>query len=180
MNLQERFLNLHSEAGKLVWIDKIIPVVLASYAYIGGYKGQTTYDGLKAVLRREALKPGYWKLVTRNGAVSAVRFYNDTPHGFKAVLAAAEKTDAGRRDVALITKGDVSTRDVHSEVSGRLDPHLAKAGYVPATRATTAKIAGVEPNDQGFYTRTIGGREVVKRILGTPKFQRRTALASSA
>lgn len=174
--LQERIVNAHSPEEKLAWVDRIAPLVLASYAYIGGFKGQTTPEGLKAALEREAHDDSYWKISVRSGQPVAVRSYKHTPYGLKANLMATDRSPTGKKDFVSMAKADVTHRDVHGEVSGKAEPFLLGIGYEPAMRDTVKKIfKDMETDEEGRYERIISGRRLKKRLVGTPKFHQRMA-----
>jgi len=169
--LQERIVNAHTLEQKLGWVDALVPLILSSYEYIGGYKGQTTPEGVKAALEREARDDSYWKLTVRSGRPTSVRSYKHTPFGLKSNLGATDRSERGLEDFKHVSSADVAHRDVHSEVSGKVDKFLTKLGYGPVPKERVRKIfPEIEPDEEGNYERVISGRRLRKRMVGTPKF----------
>lgn len=177
--LQERIVNAKTPEEKRAWVSRLVPMVQASYAYIGGYKGRTDPDDIRAALEREAHDDGYWKISVRAGQPVAMRSYRYTPNGIKSNLTATDRSERGIKDLIDITTADVDMRDVHTEVSGRAEKFLTRAGYQVAPVDTVKRIfPAVEPDSEGSYDRMIGGRVLRKRMVGTPRFiarQKRTS-----
>lgn len=129
MLLNERVINALDPEERVGWIDQLVPIVLSSYDYVGGYKGANDPDTLRAVLHREAQKPGYWKMVVKDGKALAVRFYRQSDHGLKGNMTAAEKSPEGKAAMAELSKGDVRSRVVWGELSGRALKYFQRQGW---------------------------------------------------
>ena len=168
--LVEKFVNLKvSPAEKEQYIDEVWDVLQKGYAKVGGLKGVDRED----IMHDEYL----WKMVIRDGAVSAVSIYRVGPqHDRKAVCASCVPTPKGKSDLYMIMGEDAKMLDdrlVWAEVS-EAPEHMYKKVGMPALSSDAAeeimnsrgkKIISKNPDGE-HYTRIIGGEPKEKTIVG--------------
>lgn len=175
MMLHEHVHNALTPEERLQWIDQVIPIVLSSYEYIGGFKGANDPESLRRVLQREASKEGYWKLVVKDNVVRAAQFYRQSPHGLKVNLIATERSPEGKSALKELVTGDIRSREAWSELSSRALDYYHKSGWVPisAKKVKSMMPIGTEPDEEGFHTRAVAGVPYRKRGMATPRWARK-------
>jgi len=169
--IQEKFFNTFDTSEKLKYIDKIAPAMLTSYAKMGGYKKANTLPEVVEVLKSEATKEGIWKIVIRNGKVTAFTLYKDL-FGRKSFASGTDGTPRGKSDWLMIRDEDNKFGRAWGEVSGPVEKILLKRGYkmIPVEKAQELLGAYLEPDDDGYhYTRLIGGKPYRKVVVGHVK-----------
>ena len=162
--LIERVVNLFTTQEKLKYADEVWALFQRSYAKLpGGF-------GSAANVEELVTKTGLWKLVTRNGEVTAANVYRDQ-HGRKSIAAGTNGSKQGLRDYLMVKDADIKLQRVWAEVSGAPEHMMKKAGCKPvpakfAPMLTKKHILSV--NDDGFhYTRLIAGSPHEKIIYGS-------------
>jgi len=162
--LTERYLNLLSTEDKRKYLDKIWEILQRSYAKIGGYQGAASAEELLT-------HPGIWKLVRRDGEITAIGIYRDQS-GRKSIAAGTNGTKQGLRDLMALKKEDLAMRRAWAEVSDRMEKLMLDLGArkIPNKYAEAlVKKPILKLNDDGYhYTRLIGGEPHEKLIVGFP------------
>lgn len=136
-----------------------------SYAAVGGFKSAANVEEL-------VQDSSVWKLVTRDGELSAVAIYKDK-HGRKSIAVGTDGTDQGKRDLMMVKSEDVKLQRSWAEVSGAPEKLMTRLGAQPVPNKYAAALTGKEVlslSDDGYhYTRLIAGRPYEKIILGIPQ-----------
>ena len=81
--LCEKIINLHKTEDKALYADEVWDILNKSYSKIGGFKSAASKEELVD-------KSGLWKLITRNGEITALNIY---------------KNQYGRKSIATGTNG---------------------------------------------------------------------------
>jgi hypothetical protein len=163
--LTERVINLFKPEDMEPYAQEVWDILQKSYEKAGGFKSATDIPDLLQ-------KSNMWKLVTRNGRVSAVSIYRDQM-GRKSIAAGTDQTPQGKRDYMMVKGDDVKMERAWAEVSGAPEHMAKKAGMIPvpnkfAPFLTRKEI--VEYNADGYhYTRLIEGHPHEKVIYGSFK-----------
>jgi hypothetical protein len=160
--LIERIVNLFKADEKQKYADEVWDVLQQSYAPIGGFGTSATVDELIE-------KSGLWKLVVRNGNISALEIYRDQ-FGRKGIGLGTNGTYQGKKDLRMIIKDSIKYKRSWAEVSGKPEYIYKKYGGIPIS-ATYAELLTKHPiisiNDDGYhYTRLIYGVPKEKIIYG--------------
>jgi hypothetical protein len=162
--LVERFLNLHTAHAMQPWKNQVWDALQRSYAAAGGFKSAANIDEL---INDSSL----WKIVTRNGKLSAIVIYKDK-YGRKSMAVGTDGTDQGKRDLFKIKQEDTQHRRAWAEVSGAPERLMARLGSQPVPNRYAQVLTGKEImsyNDDGYhYTRLIAGVPYEKIIFGFP------------
>jgi hypothetical protein len=160
--LIERVVNLANDESKEKYSAEVWDILTNSYKSIGGFKSARTPEDLIA-------KSGLWKLITRDGKVTAAFIYRDQ-FGRKAIAMGTDGTPQGKRDFAMIKDEDVKRERAWSEVSGAMEHIMKKAGAKPIPNKFATALSGkdiISYNPDGFhYTRDIQGHPHEKIIYG--------------
>ena len=171
-------MNLENPSDKLKYVDEILPMVLKSYSYLGGFKGKAGEEDIKQELIRLAHTNSVWKMSRRGGKIVSVAISERTPHGLKRKLVASTgrnmrtaKETQGLTDLINFIKDDMRFQRTYAEVSGKMEKLMDKIG------AHKIKVKDVEeflpgkkitPIDEYHYCRLIGGEWVTKMMVGFP------------
>lgn len=107
----------------------------------------------------------FWKLIVREGNVTAVCIYKMHSDGHKVIYATTDNTMEGKKDLlSIMTEGVTRVaRGAYCEVSGAPKSILIKLGLPTVPNSKVAKILNknVTPLEDGYhYTRTIAGKSV--------------------
>lgn len=159
----EHVLNLITPAQKAKHADEVWDILQNAYAKIGGFKSAASPEELID-------DSGIWKLVTRDGHISAVGIYKDK-FGRKSIASGTDGTTQGRRDFGMIKDEDVKMGRSWAEVSDAVERIMARSGAEPipakfAGMLTGKEILDIDP-DGYHYTRLIAGHPHTKIIYGT-------------
>ena len=160
--LLERIVNLYDDSDKREYAQAVWDLLQQSYQFIGGFKSAVGIDELIE-------KTGLWKLVIRDGEITAVGLYRDQ-YGRKSIASGTNGSYQGKKDFRMIKKDDIKLKRAWAEVSGPVEIIMRKAGAKPipsklATLLTNHEILSYD-NDGFHYTRLIGGKPVVKIMYG--------------
>jgi hypothetical protein len=166
--LLEHYVNAFKDDVKRKYMQEVWDILQASYAYIGGIKGE------EFVSPETMLKVPFWKLCIKDGKIITVRMYKDH-NGRKSI---AGGTDGSRMGTIAMAKDIKQDLDVgYSEVSGATEvfikkryPELYKKCMIPAKDVSKIINKQVEliDGDEFHYKRELGGKMVEKLLLGTP------------
>jgi hypothetical protein len=161
--LTERVRNLFGNLSKLQYGQQVWRVLQNSYASLPG--GFGTASSLEELINTS----GLWKVVTRDGKVSAVNIYRDQ-HGRKSIASGTDGTPQGKKDFMMIKGEDVKMQRAWAEVSGAPEKILARIGAKPIPAKYASVLTGKEILDyaeDGFhYTRLIAGHPHEKIMYG--------------
>lgn len=162
--LTERILNLHDTPAKLKFGQEVWDLLQLSYSTVPG--GFGTADSLEDLIS----KTGLWKIVTRDGKVTAVNLYRDQ-YGRKSVAAGTNGSRQGIKDYYMVKTEDEKFERAWAEVSGKPELLMKKSGAKPlpskfAPMLTKKEIISYNP-DGVHYTRMIGGEPHEKIIYGS-------------
>ena len=162
--LLERVVNLHKAADMARWKEKVWALLQSSYSKIGGFKSAATVDELIA-------DSALWKMVTREGTITAIAIYKDR-YGRKSIAVATDGTAQGKRDLVMLKSEDMRFGRAWAEVSGAPERMMSRMGGRPVPNQYAAALTGKEIlsfNDDGYhYTRLIAGVPYEKIIYGFP------------
>ena len=174
--LVERVLNLWTPEEKKPYADAVWDMLQRSYKKIGGFKSAADADEL-------VRDPGYWKLVVRNGKLTALNIYKKSGNtdNYKVIASAADtdynpETDTykasaqGIKDYSMVKDADIRTNRSWAEVSGPAERIMQKSGAKPISNRFANLLTGkqiLELNPDGYhYTRLIQGHPHEKIIYG--------------
>lgn len=161
--LTERVVNLFKPTDKEKYASEVWDMLIKAYEPVGGF-------GTAANVEELVNTPGMWKLVVRDGAVSALTIYKDQ-HGRKAIASATNATRAGSKDYRMIRQDDTTLTRSWAEVSGKPEELFKKIGAAPIPHKFANILTGkhiLKYNDDGYhYTRLIAGTPREKIIYGT-------------
>lgn len=174
--LVERIINLHTVEEKLPYADEVWDMLQRSYKKIGGFKSADSPKDL-------ANDPGYWKLVRRNGKITALGIYKKSPvtKNFKTIASATETelnpetgeykaTERGLRDYNKVKIEDIKAKRSWSEVSGPAEKLMIRSGATPIDNKYAELLTGKKildrDNDGYHYVRLIQGEPHRKIIVG--------------
>ena len=163
--LLEKVVNLFDQDQKDKYGQQVWDILLQSYAPIGGFQ---TASSLEELMH----KSGLWKLVMRDGQITAVKIYRDQ-FGRKAVAMGTDGSIQGRRDIRMLIADDVKFGRSWAETSGAPERIMKGMGAppIPAIYAEfLSNKAVLSYNPDGFhYTRLIEGEPHEKIMYGTLK-----------
>lgn len=161
--LIERVVNLFKPDDQMKYADQVWALLQSSYEKAGGFHSA---DDIPDLLQ----KTNMWKLVVRDGKVTAANLYRDL-HGRKSIAAGTDGTLQGKRDYTMIKDADIQFERAWGEVSGAPEKIMARAGLKPVPAKFAALLTGkeiIEFNSDGYhYTRLISGHPHEKIIYGT-------------
>lgn len=178
----EHFVTLfhNNQKEKEEYIDEVWDMLQQAYKPIGGFKTADTKEELM-------YKADIWKLVRRNGKITACKLYTSKKGGGRKSIAGASTTD-GKQDLFKIVEEDVKMvdREVWAEVSSAMEYLMTKYGakYIPI-EIVEKILKGKELNHNGddyhanskdceripykpgyHYIRNIGGKPYRKGMVG--------------
>lgn len=161
--LIERVVNILDAPTKQKYVDQVWAMLQSSYVKAGGFKSAASPEELIA-------KTGLWKLITRDGVITALGLYKDQ-NGRKGIASGTDGSRQGLRDYTMIKTEDTYMNRAWGEVSGAAERAMQKAGAkpIPANLApllTRKEILDYNP-DGYHYTRLISGHPHEKIMYGT-------------
>ena len=162
--LVERVINAFDQPIKNKYADQVWDIMQTSYQNLPG--GFGTASSIEELID----KSGLWKLVVRDGTVTAANIYKDQ-NGRKSIASGTNGTTQGKKDYFMIKTADVKLNRSWGEVSGPAERVMNKLGAKPIPNKFAAMLTGkeiLEFNPDGFhYTRLIAGDPHEKIIYGT-------------
>lgn len=174
--LEERYLSIglnpKHEKYRETHEKHIHDILHTSYREAGGYGGHASGSQEESdAIMNDLRHPNHIiKTVVRGGKPTAAIVYKKH-RGRKIIAAGTDNSDRGKSDIRSILKDDKKLQRSWGEVSGALEHVTTKMGFpkVPSSRATELTGKETTPVDQYRYKRPIGGKEIIKTIVGTPK-----------
>ena len=162
--ISDAYKNLFKKEEMKLYAKEVKALLDEAYKDIGGALGIDTEEDL-------INEGNFWKLVTRNGKVTAACIYTMNSLGRKAKYGMSDGTPSGKKDLISILTEDVTqvARGAYYEVSGAPERILTRLGMkvIPADKVSAILNKTVTPSEDGFhYTRNIAGRPVEKLLLG--------------
>jgi hypothetical protein len=162
--LVERVINAFTPEDKMKYGQEVWDIMQRSYAEVPG--GFGTADDIPDLIQKGDL----WKMVVRDGVVTAACIYRDQ-FGRKAVASGTNGTIQGLRDYKMIKTEDRNFQRSWAEVSGKPELAMVKAGFKPLPHkfaAILCKKPIIELNPDGYhYSRIIAGDLHEKIIYGS-------------
>ena len=160
--LLEHVVNAFDSNEKFKYAAEVWDLLQSSYIKTGGFKSASSVAELID-------DSGLWKLVTRDGKVTAVGIYKDK-FGRKGIASGTDGSTQGKKDYMMIKSEDVKHKRSWSEVSGAPEKIMTKLGAKPIPNKYAHALTGkhiIELNRDGFhYTRLIAGHPHEKVIMG--------------
>jgi hypothetical protein len=161
--LIEHIVNIFSDEDKFKYAEKVWNLLQKSYEKVGGFHSAHSPEEL-------IKKSGLWKLVVRNGNITAIRIYKNQ-FGRKAIASGTNGTTQGKKDYVMIDNEDISLGRAWAEVSGAPEYIMKKAGAIPIPAKFAeflTKHSLISISSDGFhYIRLIKGEPHEKIIYGT-------------
>lgn len=162
--INEHFVTLTKKEDMKKYADEVWDILQQSYKYCGGIAGINNVDELID-------DTDMWKLVTRNGKVTAMKAYKFKKGGRKANCGGFDGTDQGKKDIMKIYQEDgmMKDRKQYGEYSGKAVSTVLKTGGIPVPAGvamTMLEPKEVEPCEDGwFFTRKLGDGKVHHKIM---------------
>lgn len=160
--LVERVVNLFNQPDQIKYADQVWALLQSSYKGAGGFHSAEDIPDLLS-------KTNMWKLVVRDGKVTAANLYRDL-HGRKSIAAGTDGTPQGKHDYNMIKDADIKYQRSWAEVSGAPEHIAKKAGMKPLPAKFAKILTGkeiLEYNADGYhYSRMINGHLHEKIIYG--------------
>ena len=166
--INEHFVNVFKKEDMKKYGDEVWKMLQDAYKYCGGVAGANSIDDIIE-------DTDMWKMVRRNGKITAFKAYKLVDRGRKANCAATDGTDQGVADMKKIYKEDglLKDRNAYQEVSGKACSTCLNQGAIPIPAALAKDILkkDLTPCEDGwFYVRKLGdGNEHHKLLCGNPK-----------
>lgn len=163
--LNEHIINLFTDNEKARYANEVWDILQSSYEKAGGFKSS---ESLEQLIK----KSGLWKIITRNGKISAVNIYKHQ-YGRKTIASGTNGTLQGKKDYFKLKNEDVDLKRVWGEVSGAPEHLLKKYGATPIPNKfaefLTKKLILSYDEDGYHYVRLIQGEPHRKIIYGNVK-----------
>ena len=160
--LNERIINLKTPAEKSRYASEVWDLLQQAYLPMGGFKSASSPEEL-------VQDSGLWKLVRREGEITAVNIYKDS-FGRKSIASGTNQTERGKRDYRMVKDEDIRLKRSWAEVSGPVERVMLRSGAKPLPARFAEFLTGkkiLEIADDGFhYTRLIAGHPHEKVIYG--------------
>lgn len=158
----ERVVNAFSPADKQKYADRVWNMLQVAYKDIGGFGSAANVEELVDT-------PGLWKMVMRDGNITAINIYRDS-QGRKSIASATDGSIQGKKDYKMLKSDDVRLQRAWAEVSGAPEAILRKSGAMPVPNKFAQLLTGkqiLDLNPDGYhYTRMIAGHPHEKIIYG--------------
>lgn len=184
ISLQEKVLNIwpNNLAARKKYGQEVFDLLQTSYKAIGGIHGNG-FNSVEDMIKNIAL----WKIVTRDGVVTAVVMYKDK-EGRKRVAAGTNGTSQGKMDWKMLANSEIKTQRGYGEISGaplsiytKQVPDLEKYAmpFEDVVKLNKGEEIRRPPQDDEevlkhpnlkdyFYQRKIGGHWHTKVTIGKP------------
>jgi len=162
------------EVNREKFRNQIHSILKSSYKGLNGYGGLGHgSDAEHDAIHQDISDAGVIKMVHRNGQVTAVTMYKKA-YGRKLIAAGTNGSDQGKKDFMKIATEDNLHKRSWGEFSGPLEKVLDRIGVPKLHHKNTKKLLpgkDVTPSqsDSNYYTRSIGGHDHQKVIMGHPE-----------
>ena len=164
--INEHFVTCLNKEDMKKYKDEVWEIMKRSYAYIGGVAGIKNADELVE-------DTDLWKLVKRNGKITAAKCYKMKKGGRKANCGGYDGTDQGKKDILKIYDEDglMKHRKAYGEFSGKAVSTTLKAHGIPVPAIVAKEILAPKEieicEDGWFYIRKLGdGKTHHKLMIG--------------
>ena len=164
--INEHFLTVTNKDDMKKYADEVWDILQKSYAYIGGVAGANSIDDIIE-------DTDMWKLVRRNGHITAMQAYKYKQGGRKTNCCGSDGTEQGKKDIMKIYQEDglMKDRKQYGEYSGKAISAMLKSGGIPVPNSiaqTLLEPKEVEPCEDGwFFIRKLGdGKYHHKLMIG--------------
>src|ERR1039457_4292738 len=161
--LNEHVVNLLTPDEKKKYAELVWDMLQTSYAPRGGFNTSANVDELIS-------KSGMWKLIVRNGVLTAVQIYRDQ-YGRKGIGIGSNGTRTGIQDVKQLLLGNSKTKRAWSEVSGAPEKLYTRLGAQPIPNKFApflSKHPIINYDEDGYHhTRLVHGVPRTKIMYGT-------------
>lgn len=152
---------------------QIHSVLQKSYSNVpGGYGGHGSgSDKEREAIHNDITNSAHIKATTRNGQVTHATLYKKQA-GRKIIALGTNGTDQGKHDLQQNQKDDNKMKRAWGEFSDRAEGSYRKAGFpqVHTKNASSLTKKKVTVKNSEKYSRSIGGHDHEKTILGYPKY----------
>jgi len=167
----ERYVNLFikDQDPRLKYVDQVWDMLQAAYKEMGGIKG-SGFESKAALVKTMP----FWKLSVREGVVTCVIIYKDKSGRKLVAVAVNRDAPTGKVDFENIMRAEFerSYMEVSHHLLSWLEkrvPKLLKKYRIKVSDAKKIlKNDTLEPIDDYFYRREIGGDMIRKAMFGTP------------
>ena len=166
--ITEHFVNAFNKEEMEKYGDVVWDMLQKAYAYCGGVAGAKS---IKDIIDDSDM----WKMVRRNGKITAVKIYKFKNGGRKAFCCATDGTEQGANDIRKIYKEDglLKDRKAYGEYSGKSLSTALNNGNIPIPAVVAAEILKgkkIEPCEDGwFYLRYLDDGNVHHKCMcGNP------------
>lgn len=124
--ITEHFLTITKKEDMKKYSNDVWDILQKSYAYIGGIAGINSIDDI-------INDTDMWKLVRRNGKITAMKAYKFKNNGRKANCGGSDGTEQGKKDLMKIYQEDGICKDrkQYGEYSGKAISTVLKTGGIP-------------------------------------------------
>ena len=162
--INEHFLTLTKKEDMKKYGEEVWDILQKSYAYIGGIAGVNSIDDVID-------DTDMWKLVRRNGKITAMKAYKFKKGGRKANCGGSDGTEQGKKDIMKIYQEDGMCKDrkQYGEYSGKAVSAVLKTGGIPVPASiaqTMLEPKEVTPCEDGwFFTRKLGDGRVHHKLM---------------
>lgn len=162
--INEHFLTITDKNKMKEYGDDVWDMLQKAYAYIGGVAGADSIDDI-------INDTDMWKLVRRNGKITAIKAYKFKKGGRKSNCCASDGTEQGKKDLMKIYKEDgiMKDRKQYGEYSGKAVSAVLKTGGIPVPASiaqTLLEPKEVTPCKDGwFFTRKLGDGKVHHKLM---------------
>jgi hypothetical protein len=164
--LIERVINAFTPEEKMKYGQEVWDILQKSYAKVPGGFGSA--DDIPDLITKGDL----WKLIMRDGVITAVGIYRDQ-FGRKAIASGTNGTRQGKMDYMMIKGEDQRLERAWAEVSGAPEAMMQNSGFKPLPNkfaAILCKKPIAEYSPDGYhYSRMIAGDLHEKVIYGSIK-----------
>ena len=162
--ITEHFVNCFNKEDMKKYADEVWDILQKSYAYIGGIAGVNSIDDIID-------DTDMWKLVRRNGKITAIKAYKFKKGGRKANCGGFDGTEQGKKDIMKIYQEDGMCKDrkQYGEYSGKAISAVLKTGGIPIPNAIAQEMLAPKKvtlcEDGWFFIRKLDDGKIHHKIM---------------
>ena len=162
--ITEHFVNCFNKEDMKKYADEVWDILQKSYAYIGGIAGVNSIDDIID-------DTDMWKLVRRNGKITAMKAYKFKKGGRKANCGGFDGTEQGKKDIMKIYQEDGMCKDrkQYGEYSGKAISAVLKTGGIPIPNAIAQEMLAPKKvtlcEDGWFFIRKLDDGKIHHKIM---------------